>query len=166
MDQAELQKQILAEFSKPEFIYAAIAVLVIRITVWILMANTMKKTLNLIAEGNRCIKPNQVFGIAIPLFNIYWNFVVIKLLRDSLINEFYDRKIAVDEAPTYKKGSYYAWIYLLTNFPIAPFVAVIAIILHILTLINYWVEINSYKRILEEHNKFRSGEEFEQTHEN
>ncbi|UIR55753.1 hypothetical protein LZQ00_15975 [Sphingobacterium sp. SRCM116780] len=167
MDQTELQEQLLKEISKPEFIYTAIAVFTIRILIWLLFANTMRKTLKLVAPENQCIKPNQVFGVAIPLFNIYWNFEVAKHLRDSLINEFFDRKIAIDEAPTYKKGSLYGWVYLVTNIPFLPsFISILAVIFHFVTLINYWVDINNYKRILEQHNTFRSTEELDNTHEN
>lgn len=165
MNQAELQEQLLKEISKPEFIYTAIAVFAVRIIIWLFFANTMRKTLKLVATENQCIKPNQVFGVAIPLFNIYWNFEVAKRLRDSLINEFFDRKIAIDEAPTYKKGSLYGWIYLVTNIPLPGFISIIAVIFHFLTLINYWVDINNYKRILEQHNTFRSQEELEKEHE-
>ncbi|MNR53512.1 hypothetical protein D3C85_1735410 [compost metagenome] len=82
-----------------------------------------------------------------------------------MINEFFDRKIAIDEAPTYKKGSLYGWIYLATNIPLPGFISIIAVIFHFLTLINYWVDINNYKRILEQHNTFRSQEELEKEHE-
>ncbi|MDH5828491.1 hypothetical protein ACFX5U_22125 [Sphingobacterium sp. SG20118] len=165
MNQAELQEQLLKEISKPEFIYTAIAVFTVRILIWLFFANTMRKTLKLIAIENQCIKPNQVFGIAIPLFNIYWNFEVAKRLRDSLINEFFDRKIATEEAPTFKKGSLYSWVYLATNIPFPGFISVVAVIFHFITMINYWIEINNYKRILEQHNTFRSQEELEKTHE-
>lgn len=164
MNQAELQEQLLKEISKPEFIYTVIAVWTVRILIWLFFANTMRKTLKLIAIENQCIKPNQVFGIAIPFFNIYWNFEVAKHLRDSLINEFYDRKIATEEAPSFKKGSLYSWVYLATNIPIYP-IAGLALIFHFITMINYWIEINNYKRILEQHNTFRSQEELEKTHE-
>lgn len=166
MDQAELQEQLLKEISKPEFIYTVIAIYIIRIVIWLFLANTMRKTLLLVSEENQCIKPNQVFGIAIPLFNIYWNFEVARRLRDSLINEFFDRKIAVDESPTFKKGSLYGWIYLATNIPLPPFISVVAIIFHFVTMINYWVDIKNYKRILEQHNTFRDQEELENKHEN
>ncbi|MEN5234487.1 hypothetical protein [Sphingobacterium faecium] len=165
MNQEELQEQLLKEFSKPEVMYTAIAVLVVHIVIWLFFANTMRKTLKLIATENQCIKPNQVFGVAIPLFNIYWNFEVARRLRDSLINEFFDRKIAIDEAPTYKKGSLYGWVYLVKNLPLPAFISVIATVFQFVTLINYWVEVNNYKRILEQHNTFRSQEELEKEHE-
>lgn len=153
------QEEILKEISKPEFLYLALGVLVVRTIVWLFFANTIRKTLLLIRPENRCILPNQVWGVAIILFNIYWNFEVAKRLRDSLINEFYDRKIAADDQPTYKKGLLYSWIYLASNIPLPLFFGPFLAILHIVTLINYWTNINSCARILREHDNFKHNEE-------
>ncbi|ULT28460.1 hypothetical protein KUH03_19100 [Sphingobacterium sp. E70] len=111
------QEELLNELSKPEILYPALGLIVIRTIIWLLFANTIRKTLNLVAVENRLMTPNQSWLVAIPLVNIYWNFQVASRLRDSLINEFYDRKIAVEENPTYRKGSLYAWIYLAANIP-------------------------------------------------
>ena len=99
------QEELIKELSKPEVIYTAMAIVAIRIIVWLLFANTIRKTLKLVASENRLMTPNQSWLVAIPLVNIYWNFQVATRLRDSLINEFYDRKIAVEENPTFRKGS-------------------------------------------------------------
>jgi hypothetical protein len=53
MNQAELQEQLLKEISKPEFIYTAIAVFAVRIIIWLFFANTMRKTLKLVATENQ-----------------------------------------------------------------------------------------------------------------
>jgi hypothetical protein len=148
------QEELIRELSKPEVIYTAMGIVAIRIIVWLLFANTIRKTLKLVAKENRLMTPNQSWLAAIPLVNIYWNFQVASRLRDSLINEFYDRKIAVEENPTFRKGSLYAWIYLATNIPLPLSISGVLIIMHFVTLANYWFEINANRRILEEHNKF------------
>jgi hypothetical protein len=150
------QEELIKELSKPEVIYTAMGIVAIRIIVWLLFANTIRKTLKLVAKENRLMTPNQSWLVAIPLVNIYWNFQVASRLRDSLINEFYDRKIAVEENPTFKKGSLYAWIYLATNIPLPLSISGVLIIMHFVTLANYWFEINASRRMLEEHNKFRA----------
>jgi hypothetical protein len=152
------QEELLKELSKPEVLYSALALVVIRIIIWLLFANTIRRTLNLIAVENRLMTPNQSWLVAIPLVNIYWNFQVASRLRDSLINEFYDRKIAVEENPTFRKGSLYAWIYLATNIPLPISISGVLVIMHFVTLANYWFNINANRRILEEHNKFREKE--------
>ncbi|WP_313531890.1 hypothetical protein [Sphingobacterium multivorum] len=152
------QEELIRELSKPEVIYTAMGIVAIRIIVWLLFANTIRKTLKLVAKENRLMTPNQSWLAAIPLVNIYWNFQVASRLRDSLINEFYDRKIAVEENPTFRKGSLYAWIYLATNIPLPLSISGVLIIMHFVTLANYWFEINANRRILEEYNKFREKE--------
>src|SRR5690606_1598669 len=102
------QEELVKELSKPEVLYTALGLILIRIIIWLLFANTIRRTLSLIAVENRLMTPNQSWLVAIPLVNIYWNFQVASRLRDSLINEFYDRKIAVEENPTFRKGSLYS----------------------------------------------------------
>ncbi|MDM1296075.1 hypothetical protein HX021_17435 [Sphingobacterium sp. N143] len=152
------QDELIKELSKPEVQLIVFGILAIRIIIWLLFANTIRKTLKLVAADNRLMTPNQSWLVAIPLVNIYWNFQVASRLRDSLINEFYDRKIAVEENPTYRKGSLYAWIYLATNIPMPFSISGVLAIMHFVTLANYWFNINANRRILEEHDKFREKE--------
>lgn len=158
------QEEIIALLKSPEFLQLALGILAFRIIVWLFFANTIRGTLLLVAKENRLMSPNQAWLLALPLFNIYWNFEIANRLRDSLINEFYDRKIAVEEKPTYKKGSLYAWIYLASNIPLPFGISFVLVVLHFVTLVNYWFSVNSFKRILEEHNKFSDNKEIE--HEN
>lgn len=152
------QEELIKELSKPEIQLVVFGILAIRIIVWLLFANTIRRTLKLVALENRLMTPNQSWLVAVPLVNIYWNFQVASRLRDSLINEFYDRKIAVDENPTYRKGSLYSWIYLATNIPMPFSISGILVVMHFVTLVNYWFNINANRRILEEHDKFREKE--------
>lgn len=124
---------------------------VIRIIIWIFFALTLYRTLKLVKKDNLCILPNQAWFVAIPLFNIYWNFEVVKRLTDSLNNEFYDRKVKVEERPTQKWGLIFAWTFLLTNIPLPPFVLTIISILHLVYFITYWVKVNEYKTLLRMH---------------
>ena len=152
------KEELINELSKPEVQVIVFGILAIRIIVWLLFSNTIRKTLNLVAVENRLMTPGQSWLVAVPLVNIYWNFQVASRLRDSLINEFYDRKIAVEENPTFKKGSLYAWVYLVTNIPMPFSISGLLAVMHFVTLANYWFNINANRRILEEHNKFREKE--------
>lgn len=133
-----------------------IAVAVIQLAVWLLIGNTIRTTLVLIKEENRFMRPAQAFLMAIPLFNIYWNFMVVKHLRDSLNNEFFDRKVAIEENPTHKEGNIFAWSYLVRNLPIPGIILVAALLTNIVGLVLYWVKVVEYKKLLiaTEHLKF------------
>lgn len=133
-----------------------IAVAAIQLAVWLLIGNTIRTTLVLIKEENRFMRPAQAFLMAIPLFNIYWNFMVVKHLRDSLNNEFFDRKVAIEENPTHKEGNIFAWSYLVRNLPLPGIILVAALLTNIVGLVLYWVKVVEYKKLLiaTEHLKF------------
>ena|SRR5690606_10795244 len=124
---------------------------IIRIIIWIFFAFTLNRTLKLVKKDNLCILPSQAWFVAVPIFNIYWNFEVAKRLADSLNNEFYDRKVEVEERPTQKWGLIFAWTFLLSNIPLPLFVLTIISILHLVYFITYWVKVNEYKTLLRMH---------------
>lgn len=141
----------------PEMIQAAIAVFLIRILIWAFYANTIRKTLLLVAPSNRLMTPGQAWLLVVPFFNIYWNFAVASRLADSLTNEFYDRKIAEEENPGRAAGTWYAWLFLLTNIPLPPFILITLFLLSITYFIIYWVKVSNFRNLLVEHEKFRKG---------
>jgi|GEM_PF-502025 len=117
----------------------------------VVFAYTVYGTLKLVRKENRCILPGQAWFVAMPLFNIYWNFEVVKRLRDSLNNEFYDRRIEAEENPTQKRGRPFAWTFLIANIPLPFFIVGTAGMLHIAYFIAYWLNIHRHKRLLERH---------------
>lgn len=133
-----------------------IAVLLIRLLIWVFYANTVRKTLQLIAPENRLMKPGMAWLLAVPLVNIYWNFVVASRMADSLTNEFYDRKIAEEENPGRAMGRLYAWLFLFSNIPFPSFILVTVALLSFVYFIGYWVKINNFRNLLAEHEKFRN----------
>ncbi|MFC7525413.1 hypothetical protein ACFQRK_15735 [Parapedobacter sp. GCM10030251] len=141
----------------PEMIQAAIAVFLIRTLIWAFYANTIRKTLLLVAPANRLMTPGQAWLLVVPFFNIYWNFAVASRLADSLTNEFYDRKIAEEENPGRASGTWYAWLFLLTNIPLPPFILITLFLLSITYFIIYWVKVSNFRNLLVEHEKFRKG---------
>lgn len=126
----------------------------IRVLIWVFYANTIRKTLLRISPENRFLKPHHAWLAAVPIFNIYWNFVVASRLSDSLNNEFYDRKIAEEENPGRMIGMLYAWLFLLSNIPFSPVILVTIGLLGFVYFIVYWVKINNFRNLLAEHDKF------------
>lgn len=132
------------------------AVFLFRLLIWVFYANTIRKTLLRVAPQNRLMKPEMAWLLVIPLFNIYWNFVVANRIADSLTNEFYDRKVAEEENPGRAIGRLYAWMFLLSNIPFPPFILVTVALLSFIYFIGYWVKINNFRNLLVEHEKFRN----------
>jgi len=127
--------------------------------------NTLKKTLDLVAEENRCIKPSMVWLALIPLFSIYWNFVIASRMADSLTNEFYDRKIAEEESPGKNTGISYAIFIVLANIPISQSFYVVAGVFSLYFFIKYWIKIDNFRALLKEHNRYLANKKDQQEHE-
>lgn len=150
----DISPELLADLQRFTF-YVFILVM----ATWLFFANTIRKTLLLIQEENRVILPNQAWFIAVPLFNIFWNFEVVKRLAYSLNNEFFDRKIAVEEMPTRRFGSMYAWAFLIYNIPFFPmFIRLLAFVLCITYFITYWFKISQYKTLIIEHDQWKQNQ--------
>jgi hypothetical protein len=115
--------------------------------------------LKAIKPENRTIQPNEVWLQLIPLFNLYWQFIVVDRISDSIRNEIVERHpvsfgatsnsafpIYTDERPTYNLGRAYCILGLIgvlgffILFPLffAGFAATICWIL-------YWVQIAEHK---------------------
>lgn len=137
-----------------EMIQMAVVLGVVSYTARAFYCRTLQKTLQLVREENRFMKPQHSWFALIPLFSIYWNFVIASKLADSLTNEFYDRKIAEEEHPGKRTGIIYAVFVLLMNIPLLQSFTVTVMIFSIIFFIRYWVKIDNFKVLLEEHNRF------------
>lgn len=145
--------ELLPEQVTQEMMQYALIGGLIRIFIWICFAWTIFRTLKLVKKENQCILPSQAWFVAVPIFNIYWNFEVVRRLTDSLNNEFYDRQVEVDERPTQKWGMIFAWTFLLSNIPLPLFVLVTIALIHLIYFIIYWVKVNECKVLLQLHIK-------------
>lgn len=142
---------MLPENITTEMLYVALAAGAMRIVIWIIFAYTIYSTLKLVKKENRNILPGQVWYVALPLFNIYWNFEVVRRLTDSLNNEFFDRQVEVEERPTQKWGMLFAWTFLISNIPLPLFILTVVFVLHLVYFITYWVKIHEHKVLLKMH---------------
>lgn len=115
--------------------------------------NTIRKTLLLIDEENRFMKPQEAWLAMIPIFNIYWNFKLAEKVSDSLTNEFYDRQIAEEQDPGKAIGYSFAALFALSNIPIAPSFLMVMNIFSFIFFIRYWLKVSTFKTLLEEHNR-------------
>jgi len=143
--------EMLPERVTEEMLYAALIAGAIRILVWIAFAYTIYSTLKLVKKENQNILPSQAWFVALPLFNIFWNFEVVRRLTDSLNNEFYDRQVEVDDRPTQKWGMWFAWTFLISFLPLPMFIIIVVSVLHLVYFITYWVKVHEHKVLLKMH---------------
>jgi len=147
----ENMQKMLPEGLTEEMLQFAVLFYIGGIVLRLVFAHAIYAALKLVRKENRCILPSQVWFVAMPLFNIYWNFEVVKRMRDSLNNEFYDRQIAAEENPTQRYGRVFAWTFLLVNIPLPTVLLLPVGMLHIAYFIAYWLSIHGHKRLLEHH---------------
>jgi len=143
--------EMLPEGLTEEMLRFAVLFSIGGIVLRLVFAYTIYAALKLVRKENRCVLPGQVWFVAMPLFNIYWNFEVVKRLRDSLNNEFYDRRIEAEENPTQRHGLVFAWTFLLANIPLPPFLLIPLGMLHVAYFSAYWLSVHRHKRLLERH---------------
>ena len=112
------------------------------------------------------MKPFQALLVAMPLFNIYWNFEVVKNLSNSIHNEAFDRQLPIEERPLMKPGMLYAWTFLAINIPFPVGILLMGTVMQFIFFISYWVKIAQFKNLLQEHDIFTKRQENKQNDEN
>jgi len=153
------------EILKSEMLNVALVIYAIRLILWILYAKSIVDTIALIKVENRMISAKMGWLVAVPIVNIYYNFVCTRALSDSLTNEFYDRKIAEEENPGRKAGITYAWFFLLAWVPMFPSFLVLTFgILSLVYFVGHWMKVVHFKHIIEAHNQFLDQQPTEDHH--
>lgn len=107
---------------------------------------TLQNTLKAISPENRKMPPANVWLMCIPVFNFYWQFIVVEKMAKSIVAECNKLQIPLKEnKPGYNLGLAWNICYLLFLIPvIKTFIAFFLIIFWIL----YWVKINQYRKMI------------------
>ena len=114
-------------------------VLAAAITMHVLFALNVVRTLKLCDPRNRTMEPNQVWLNFIPVFNIVWIFITILRVAETLEAEFRDRGLRAE-------GDFGK-----TNGLVAIIAAMVACSpVALIFYIIYWVKMAGYRKQLEE----------------
>ena len=117
-------------------------ILLIPIIIFLLM---LQKTLQRCAPENREMEPTHVWLSLIPVFNLYWQFIIVSRVSGSLAREFESRGIAVEPEPGKFLGlmtcilAFCGWI---------PVLGVITSLAGLVSWVMYWVKIAGYSNQL------------------
>jgi hypothetical protein len=121
---------------------------------------TLQNTLKAISPENRKMPFANVWFLCIPVFNFYWQFIVVNKIAQSIGIECKRLGIPVKETkPTYGIGLSWNICYLLFLIPLIKFLIPliklwVGIILTI-TWVIYWIKVNHYgKLIIKNQNTF------------
>ena len=138
----------------PDMYWTLTLAVLLSLGIRLFYCNTIRKTLELIAEENRHMKPKEAWLAMIPIFNIYWNFRIAEKVANSLTNEFFDRKIPEEENPGQAVGYSYAILFALGNIPVSSGFIFVMGRFSFIFFIRYWLKISHFKALLIEHNRF------------
>ncbi|MEP7318819.1 MAG: hypothetical protein ABI921_08750 [Panacibacter sp.] len=105
---------------------------------------TLQNALKTVSPENRAMEPGNVWLLLIPLFNIYYMFIVVNAIAASLNNEYQKFGVIKNENPTYNIGI--AWCITqiassILQFFSIPYLSIITLLFWII----YWVKVNEHK---------------------
>lgn len=106
---------------------------------------TLQKAILRCSPENRTITPGMVWLMLIPLFNLVWDFILVKEIASTLEREFKKRNVPVETAPGKNIG--FAWCILAVG-TIIPFLGVLSVIGAIICWILYWAKIAGFSALL------------------
>jgi len=107
---------------------------------------TLQNTLKAISPENRKMPFANVWLLCIPVFNFYWQFIVVNKIAQSIAVECERLGIPVKETkPTFILGLSWTICYLLFLIPSIKLWAGIALTI---TWIIYWIKVNQYRKLI------------------
>ena len=138
----------LAQSVGPEemsLVLIIVVVCVIAILPAIFYLLTLQKALSRCSEENREMAPGMVWLLFIPLFNLFWHFMIVIKMAATLEKEFQARGIQSDPLPGKSIGMPMC---ILSVCSIIPVVGGLASLGYLVCWIIYWVKISGYSKQL------------------
>lgn len=112
---------------------------------YVLFLLTLYRTAEQISIQNRRLIPAQVWLLLIPLFNLFWMFVVINKLANSIKQECDRLNISYTQpTPTKDIGNVYAALAVTSLMPVIGFFFGVAAFI---CWIIYWTQVARYRKL-------------------
>ncbi|MDD5347964.1 MAG: hypothetical protein PHT59_05060 [Candidatus Omnitrophica bacterium] len=124
-------------------VYALFLIALVVASVLYLLA--IYKLLKKCSPESRAMEPAMVWLAFVPLFNLYWQFMIVINVAKTLDAEFKKRNI--NEAPMPGRDIGLAMC-ILGVISIIPYIGILTGIAGLVCFIIYWVKINGYSRKL------------------
>ncbi len=102
---------------------------------------TLQRAIARCAPQNRATSPESAWLLLIPVFSIFWQFVLYPKIADTLEREFRARNLPIDAQPLRNLGLAVAILHVCW---IIPFVHIFTGIAGFICLILYWSKISNY----------------------
>ena len=122
--------------------------LVLALVFGIAFISLLVRLLKKCSPSSRTMQPEKVWLLLIPIFGIFWSFLVVSALGRSLANEFKVRGIASTEPEPGKTLGMAMCVCLTCG--IIPFLNFLAIPAGLILWTIYWVKVAGYSRMLDQ----------------
>ncbi|MBP6686582.1 MAG: hypothetical protein KA160_01885, partial [Lacibacter sp.] len=120
--------------------------LLLFLAVFVFFCLNLQRAFEAVSPHNRKMPASNVWLLFIPLFNFYWQFVVINRLSESLGLEYDRLNLQKPELyPTRSVGIAAAIIYFIT---FIPFIKGLAAIAWLICFIVYWVKVYRSRKLI------------------
>ncbi len=106
---------------------------------------SMRKAILRCAPENRTMTPGMTWLMLIPLFNLVWDFILVKEVAATLEREFRKRNVPVEPSPGKNIG--FAWCILSVG-AIIPLLGILSVLGAIVCWILYWAKIAGFSAML------------------
>ena len=106
---------------------------------------SMQKAIRRCSPENRTLTPGMAWLMLIPLFNLVWDFIVVKEVAATLEREFKKRNVPVEPSPGKNIG--FAWCILSVG-ALIPLLGILSVMGAIVCWILYWAKIAGFSGML------------------
>jgi hypothetical protein len=121
-------------------------VLAVILAIGVLYVLTLRRALLRCAPQNRAVEPDTAWLLFIPLFNLFWAFVLYPRISESLEREFRRRGLPIEANPAKSLGLSLAILHACSA---VPLVNIVTGLPTLIVWILYWSKISGYSRQLE-----------------
>lgn len=143
---------LLMGFIAPMELLMLLILILITLVPYILYLRSMKDALSAVHRARRKMQPNRVWLCLIPVYGLFWQFVVVSRLADSLKTEFEARTLPLrQQRPGFAIGLA-ACIGICLS--LIPGVKMFTGLPTLICLIIHWTQIHNYKIQLQHNNSF------------
>ncbi|HVJ06727.1 MAG TPA: zinc ribbon domain-containing protein [Candidatus Saccharimonadales bacterium] len=109
---------------------------------------TLQRAISRCAPQNRATSPESAWLLLIPLFNMFWQFILYPRISETLEREFRARNLSIEPQPLRNLGLTVAVLHVCWIIPVVHFFTGVA---GFICLILYWVKISEYSNQLLSH---------------
>lgn len=109
---------------------------------------TLQRAISRCAPQNRATSPESAWLLLIPIFSIFWQFILYPRISETLEREFRSRGLPIEPEPLRNLGLAVAVLHVCW---FIPFVHIFTGIAGFICLIFYWIKISDYSSQLLNH---------------